>query len=337
MRDRVTLADVAKVAGVNPATVSRSLNEQTENQVNKETVRRIRKIARELGYTPNTVARGLRTRKSLTIGVVIPDLTNPIFPPLVRGVDSYLLPRGYSAFVVNTDGNSETENTLINSLMERQVDGLIIATGHGGDEMLAEFHKRGLCAVMVNRESPGAPFPAVTGDDSAGIGVVIEHLAKLGHKNVLHIAGPAESSTGRLRSQAFTAQSKKHGISGKVAKTNFYSIEAGQSAMDKILENKANPFTAVVAGNDLLALGVYHSIRSHNLNIPKDISVVGFNNMPFTQDFQPPMTTVDVPHFDMGVEAARLLLSQFDSEERAPIKVTLPVSLIVRGSTGLVS
>ena len=335
MRNRVTLADVAKIAGVNPGTVSRSLNPQTENQVNKETVRKIRKIAKELGYTPNTVARGLRTRKSLTIGVVIPDLTNPIFPPLVRGVDSYLLPRGYSALIVNSDGNVDTELVLINSLMERQVDGLIIATGHGGDEMLKDFHTRGVYAVMVNRESPGVPYPTVTGDDGAGISAAIEHLAALGHTEYIHLAGPSDSSTSKIRAHTFTIECKRLGLNGKIIKTTAYSIEAGQTAMDKFLDHKPSPFTAIVAGNDLLALGAYHSLRTHGLNCPDDVSVIGFNNMPFTNDFQPPMTTVNVPHFDMGVEAARLLLSQFEDEESAPVKVTLPVSLIIRDSTAL--
>ncbi|MEI6867916.1 MAG: LacI family DNA-binding transcriptional regulator [Actinomycetes bacterium] len=333
MRNRVTLADVAKAAGVNAATVSRSLNPATESQVSKETARKIKKIAKELGYTPNTVARGLRTRKSLTIGVVIPDLTNPIFPPIVRGIDSYLIPRGYSAFVVNTDGNHDIEQTLISSLMERQVDGLIVATGHTEGDLLTQYHQRGVKVVMVNRESPGIPFPAVTSDDSAGISAIIEHLVTLGHKNFIHLAGPTDSSTGLLRSRTFTSECKRLGLTGKVIKNESYSIDDGQAAVDKLLDHGTRNFTAIVAGNDLLALGAYHSLRTHGLKCPEDVSVVGFNNMPFTADFQPPMTTVNAPHFDMGVEAARLLLSQIDGIDTAPVKVTLPVSLIVRGST----
>ena len=336
MRNRVTLADVAKAAGVNAATVSRSLNPATESQVSKETARKIKKISKDLGYTPNTVARGLRTRKSLTIGVVIPDLTNPIFPPIVRGIDSYLIPRGYSAFVVNTDGNHEIEQTLISSLMERQVDGLIVATGHTEGDLLTQYHQRGVKVVMVNRESPGIPFPAVTSDDSAGISAIIEHLVALGHKNFIHLAGPADSSTGLLRSRTFVSECKRLGISGKVIKNESYSIDEGQAAVDKLLDHGTRNFSAIVAGNDLLALGAYHSLRTHGLKCPEDVSVVGFNNMPFTADFQPPMTTVNAPHFDMGVEAARLLLSQIEGIDTAPVKVTLPVSLIIRGSTARV-
>lgn len=333
MRNAVTLADVAKAAGVHPGTASRSLNEQTENQVSKETARRVQKIAKQMGYTPNTVARGLRTKKSMSIGVIVPDLTNPIFPPMVRGVDSYLLSRSYSVLVVNTDNNHEVEKKLFNSLMERQVDGLIIATGQNEKGTISEYHRLGVKAVMVNRELNGVPYPAVIGDDGNGIRMAIEHLASLGHKKLLHLAGPAASSTSRTRSQAFTDNCKRLGLQARIVKTEAYSVDAGQWAMDKYLDQYPYEITAVLAGNDLLALGVYHSLRLHGLRCPQDVSVVGFNDMPFSNDFQPPLTTIKAPYFDMGVEAARLILSQIDGVDNGPMKVTLPVSLIIRGST----
>lgn len=336
MRNSVTLADVAKAAGVHPGTASRSLNGQTQNQVSKETALRVRKIAKQMGYTPNTVARGLRTKKSMSIGVIVPDLTNPIFPPMVRGIDSYLLPRSYSVLVVNTDNNLEVEKNLFNSLMERQVDGLIIATGQNEKGSISEYHRLGVKAVMVNRELVGVPYPAVIGDDSDGIRMGIEHLASLGHKKLLHLAGPAASSTGRIRSQAFAKHCKRLGLQARIVKTEAYSVDEGQRVMDKYLDQNSNDITGVLAGNDLLALGVYHSLRLHKLQCPGDVSVVGFNDMPFSNDFQPPLTTIKAPYFDMGVEAARLILSQIDGGDNGPMKVTLPVTLIVRGSTARV-
>lgn len=336
MRNSVTLADVAKAAGVHPGTASRSLNQQTENQVSKETVRKVRKIAKQMGYTPNTVARGLRTKKSMSIGVIVPDLTNPIFPPMVRGIDSYLLPRSYSVLVVNTDNNLEIEKKLFDSLMERQVDGLIIATGQKEKGLVSEYHRQGVKAVMVNRELSGVPYPAVIGDDAKGISDAIEHLAALGHKRLLHLAGPVGSSTSRIRSQAFTQSCRRLGLQSHIVKTEAYSVDAGQRAMDTFLDQHPNEITGVLAGNDLLALGVYHSLRLHKLRCPKDVSVVGFNDMPFSNDFQPPLTTIKAPYFDMGVEAARLILSKINGVDNGAMKVTLPVSLIVRGSTARV-
>ncbi|HUW78856.1 MAG TPA: LacI family DNA-binding transcriptional regulator [Candidatus Nanopelagicaceae bacterium] len=334
MRKRVTLTDVAKVAGVHPGTVSRALTDATQDQVSQETVRRIRKVAKELGYTPNTVARGLRTNKSMTIGVIVPDLTNPIFPPIVRGIDSFLAPRGYSSLVVNTDGSDETERNLFGSLLERQVDGFIIATGHSNHQLMVEAHERGVQAVMVNRDAAGVPYPAVTGDDSQGIFAGVKHLVELGHKRLLHLAGPAGFSTSRIRADAFVAACRQVVIDGHVVHTTAYSVAAGQSAMDKVLDQKLDEYTAVIASNDLLALGTYHSLRTHGLRCPEDMSVVGFNDMLFANDFQPPLTTVRSPHFEMGVEAARLLLNEIAGTLPSGARVTLPVSLIVRGSTG---
>jgi LacI family transcriptional regulator len=333
MGNRPTLVDVAKAAGVHLSTASRALNDSTSTQISPETVKKVQKVAKELGYTINTVARGLRTKKTQTIGVIVPDLTNPIFPPIVRGIDSYLGPRGYSVLVVNTDNDAESERNHFNSLMRRQVDGLIIATGHTDQSIIADYHNQGITAVMVNREATGAPYPAVIGDDASGISMGVEHLASLGHKKLLHLTGPTESSTSRIRSQAFTAACKKLGLQAKIIKCSAYSIEAGQNAMDKFLDQNPKAITGVVAGNDLLALGVYHSLRSHGLKCPQDVSVVGFNNMPFANDFQPPLTTVDAPHYEMGVQAARIILNQIEGDESSPVKIMLPVSLIVRGST----
>ncbi|MDB5621413.1 LacI family DNA-binding transcriptional regulator [Tardiphaga sp.] len=333
MHKRVTLADVAQLAGVHPGTVSRALNEKTESQVNQATARRVRRVAKQLGYTPNAVARGLRTRLSMTIGVIIPDLTNPIFPPIVRGIDSYLAPRGYSALVVNTDGSNTAERTLFESLMERQVDGFIVATGHSQHQLMAEAHSRGVHAVMVNRDANGVPYSSVIGDDAQGIRAAVEHLVKLGHTKIVHLAGPVGFSTSHIRASAFVAACKEYDVPGRVFDTPAYSIEAGQEALDALLDSQLDPATAIVASNDLLALGAYHSLRSHGLRCPEDVSVVGFNDMPFAGDFQPPMTTVRAPHFEMGVESARLLLSEIAGSLSGAVMVTLPVSLVIRGST----
>ncbi len=334
MHKRVTLADVARVAGVHPGTVSRALNGKTESQVNQATARRVRRAAKQLGYTPNAVARGLRTRLSMTIGVIIPDLTNPIFPPIVRGIDSYLGPRGYSALVVNTDGRDDAERKLFESLMERQVDGFIVATGHSHHQLMADAHARGVHAVMVNRDADGVPYSSVVGDDSQGIHSAVRHLVQLGHRRIVHLAGPPGFSTSIIRADAFAAACEEAAIQAMTSATAAYSIEAGQDAMDRLLESAPDESpTAVVASNDLLALGAYHSLRSHGLRCPEDVSVVGFNDMPFAGDFQPPMTTVRAPHFEMGVESARLLLSEIAASASGTVKVTLPVSLIVRGST----
>ncbi len=334
MSSRATISDVARLAGVHPGTVSRAMNQSTESQVKPETVRKVRAAARQLGYTPNSIARGLRTSSSMTIGVIIPDLTNPIFPPIVRGIDSYLAPRGYSALVVNTDGSGTTERMLFESLTQRQVDGFIFATGHSGPSIASEAFDRGVKAVMVNREAGSVAYPAAVGDDAQGIRAALAHLAALGHRSVLHLAGPPSLSTSQVRRDAFVACCATFGITGTVLETSAYTVDEGQRAMDRALESGHPRSSAVMAGNDLHALGVYHSLRAHGLRCPEDVSVVGFNDMPFAGDFQPAMTTVRVPHFDLGVEAARLLLDEIENDAISAIKVVLPVELVVRASTG---
>jgi LacI family transcriptional regulator len=334
MSSRVTIADVARLAGVHAGTVSRALNKETERQVNHETLLGVRRAAKRLGYAPSSIARGLRTNSSMTIGVIIPDLNNPIFPPIVRGIDSRLSVRGYSAVVVNTDGSDDTERLLFESLVQRQVDGLIFATGHTGHSIAGEAFDRGIKAVMVNRDSGGVPYPAVVGDDAHGIKESLRHLAELGHRAIVHLEGPTSFSTSRIRAEAFVMGCVELGITGRVVPCSAYSVAAGQTAMDAVLNSDAARPTAIVAGNDLLALGVYHSLRLHGLVCPDDMSVVGFNDMPFAGDFQPAMTTVRTPHFEMGAESARLLLEQIDNSQQTALKITLPVELVIRASTG---
>jgi LacI family transcriptional regulator len=153
----------------------------------------------------------------------------------------------------------------------------------------------------------------------------------------VHLAGPIGLSTSQVRTESFVSGCAALGIEGRVFQAPTYTVEAGQQVMDEVLDSSDFRPTAVVAGNDLLALGVYHSLRLHGLRCPDDVSVVGFNDMPFAGDFQPPMTTVRTPHFELGVEAARLLLSQIEHSALTALRVVLPVELIVRASTGPVN
>ena len=335
-RKRITIGEVASAAGVHPATVSRALNPGTQHQVSPETVRRVKRVAQQLGYVPDIVARGMRTRQSMTIGVIIPDITNPLFPPIVRGIESFLRPLGYTALLANTDGDEAVEVAVFDSLMARRVDGFIVATGRMGEQpLLKRAYDNRVLAVMVNRLSGGAPYPLVTGDDASGIVASLAHLFALGHRDVLHIAGPMDLSTSRVRADAFRAiVAAEPDVTGRVREATALTVEAGKAAMDEELAGGAPHPTAVIAGNDLLAIGVMRSLREHGLRCPEDVSVVGFNDMPFAEDLSPSLTTVHVPMFDIGVESARLLLRGIESETQDAVTVSLPVSLVVRQSTG---
>ena len=331
---RVTIDDVAARAGVHKATVSRALNARTSGQVNKETAARVALAAEELGYVPNAMARGLRTSSSMTIGVIIPDLTNPFFPPIVRGIENYLQPRGYTALLANTDDSEAIERAALDSLLGRRVDGLVVASGSRQSSTLIEAHRAGVFAVMLNRDAGDIPYPLVTGSDAMGIAAAVAHLVEFGHRRILHIAGPADFSTSGTRADAFRGACASAKVSGTVVEVPALSVEAGQQAMDRILTERRSRPTAVIGGNDLVALGVLRSLRSHGLSCPGDMSVVGFNDIEFAQDANPPLTTVHVPMLEMGAEAARTLLDAIEARSQQQLTVRVPVSLMVRGSTG---
>ncbi|MFF4963121.1 LacI family DNA-binding transcriptional regulator [Streptomyces sp. NPDC001222] len=338
MSRRPTMADVARAAGVHKATASRALSPHSSGQLNPETVRRVLAAAKQLGYTPNAAARSLRTSRSRTVGVLIPDLTNPLFPHLVRGMEDVLLPRGYTALLANTDNDEAHERTQFQALTGRQVDGFIVATARRDHPLLREAHEAGIAVVLINRTTDQPLFPCVCGDDATGIGLAVDHLVGLGHTAIAHVSGPRTLSPGVVRAQAFHSALAAHGIdpgSCPVIDAPSYSEAAGATAADELLE-RSPAITAIVAGNDLIALGTLHTLRRRGLRCPQDVSIIGFNDMRFVDEFQPPLTTVHVPHHELGAEAARLLLDQLEGEDRGtgvPKRVLLPVDLVVRAST----
>ncbi len=337
MRDvrRATLKEVAELAGVHPATASRALNEATRSLVNAETAERVDAAASQLGYTPNPIARSLKTSRSASIGLLLPDLTNPLFPPIVRGIEDVLRTVGYSAWIVNTDNDPEREAEAIESFRSRSVEGYVAATARLQHPLLEELAAAGTPLVLVNRRVANAGIPSVTADDAAGVAMAMRHLTGLGHREIVHLAGPQDLSTGVTRRQAFRQALEDLGLpdgDDRVVGCAAWSEAAGAEAMERVVASDV-PYTAVLAGNDLIALGCYDALERHGLSCPGDVSVVGFNDMPFIHRVAPPLTSVRVPHYEIGAEAARLLLEVLQDTDRHPRSLLLPLSLSVRGST----
>ncbi len=330
-----TLRDVAEAAGVHAATASRALNPATRALVNADTARRVIKVAEQLGYRANPIARGLKTSKSGTVGLVIPDLTNPLFPPIVRGIEEVLETAGYSGLIVNTDNDPTREKMQIELLRSRQVEGLIVATARVDHPLLEHLHREGVPMVMVNRRPEGVDVPSITPDDAAGIQLAVRHLAELGHTRMAHVAGPPTTSTGVTRARAFGAAVRDLGLDDDpalVTTADHWSEDAGAAGLRRLYDNGAE-FTAIVAGNDLIALGCYDVFAERGIRCPDDVSVVGFNDMPFLDKLRPPLTTIAIPHQQIGAEAARLLLDAIADPTRGARSVMLAPSLVVRGST----
>jgi len=336
MPDRpATLRDVAAAARVHPATASRALNPETRLLVSEDTARRVTAAAAKLGYRPNPVARSLRTRRSHTVGVLIPDLNNPLFPPIVRGLEDKLAAAGYVALIGNTDADASRERLIFEQMRARHVDGFVLATATLHDRLLAEVAAADLPVVLMNRLSQDYSFPAVSVDNEQGARMAVSHLARLGHTRIAHIAGPQEASTGVSRLRGFREGMAAHGLEVRedlIAYAGRYTVEDGTRCTHELLAVQ-DGFTAVAAANDMLAVGCYAALDEAGLQCPDDISVMGFNDMPFIDRLRPPLTTVRFPHYQLGTEAAQLLLERI-SEREGPVKILyLAPELVVRGST----
>jgi LacI family transcriptional regulator len=335
MPDRpATLRDVAAAARVHPATASRALNPETRILVSEDTARRVSAAAAKLGYQPNPVARSLRTRRSHTVGVLIPDLNNPLFPPIVRGLEDKLAAAGYVALIGNTDADANRERLIFEQMRARHVDGFVLATATLHDRLLAEAAAADLPVVLMNRLSQDYSFPSVSVDNEQGARMAVSHLARLGHTRIAHIAGPQEASTGVSRLRGFREGMAAHGLEIRedlITYAGRYTVEEGTRCARELLAVEGG-FTAVAAANDMLAVGCYAALDDAGLQCPDDISVIGFNDMPFIDRLRPPLTTVRFPHYQLGTEAAQLLLERI-GERDAPVKILyLAPELIVRKS-----
>ncbi len=330
-----TLRDVAVAAGVHPGTASRAMNAETAHLVNPTTARRVREAATRLGYVPNPLARSLKTNRTLSLGAVVPDIANPLFPPILRGIEDVATASGYNLLIANTDNEAAREQEQVASLRARQVDGLILASARLEDPVVSTLVADGVPVVLVNRVEPDLPISSVAGDDSTGIRQVVDHLVGLGHRHIAHIAGPLSTSTGSIRARAFRQEVAEVGLDPAdcpVLEASGYLVEEGHRCLAELLRQHPGT-TAVVAANDMLAIGCYDALRELGLSCPRDVSIVGFNDMPFVDKVSPPLTTVHLRLYDTGAEAARLMLELLKDRSLPPKSVILPVSLVVRDST----
>jgi len=334
---RVKLTDVARAAGVHPGTASRALNPATRSRVSPETSRRVLKVAERLGYVPNTLARGLRTSTSFVVAMLVPDITNALFPPMVRGAEQVLSAAGYTLVLTDTDNDSDTERRQVEQLRARGTDGFIIATARWQDPLLEEIADQGVPAVLVNRNIGSRRLPYVGADERTGIQLAVEHLAGLGHRQIAHLGGPADTSTGRDRAFAF-----RQAVDGLGLPTNrnlvqvctSYSEAAGVEATRQLLKS-GQDMTAIVCGNDLIALGALSVLAEAGISCPEQVSVVGFNNMAMVDRLTPPLTTVRLPLHQIGELSARLLLAEIEGgpQNAGAVQSLLGVQLAVRGTT----
>jgi LacI family transcriptional regulator len=303
--------------------------------VSPATADRVLRAARSLGYRPNIYARTLKTARSDSIGVLIPDLTNPLVPPMVRGAEDVFLRAGYNVMVANTDNDPDRERSQIQSLRARQVEGLIVATAHLEHPYLETLHAEGVPLVLANRLLGVGHIPSVTADNAVGSAMAVEHLAALGHRRIAHVSGPEELSTGLVRRRGYLDGLRTAGLPedrALLVSCDAWTEDEGARALGRLLDSGLE-LTGVVAGHDRVALGCYDALAARGLSCPEDVSVVGFNDMPFMAKMRPALTTLRIEHYQVGAEAARLLLDALRDPGRPPRAVLLPPTLVVRDST----
>lgn len=327
------LKDVATAAGVHISTASRALDERTAPHVNAETVQRVRQAADKLGYQVNGMARALRRQRSMIIGMVIPDINSPVFPAVVRGAEDVLSGLGFSLLLANTDSDPAKARAQIVAMLASRADGLLLGGSLREDSVVDEFVAAGTPVVLVNRTIDRGGVPTVIADDYHGILAAVEHLYQLGHRKIGYIGGPCNLSTAWQRQAAFEQAASRLGLpAAGVIETAAFNEEAGLDAGQQLLD--AHPeATAVVAANDLLAIGVIDAAARRGLSCPRDLSVVGFNDIQYVRRLQPPLTTIRIPHYEVGRRAAELLLAMVENPSRHPETVMLAGELVVRGST----
>jgi LacI family transcriptional regulator len=334
-RRRITLRDVADRAGVHASTVSRALNPDTSSMVKPNVARRVTEAAQQLGYRPNPIASSLRTNRTLTVGIVIPDITNPLFPPIIRGIEDTLAPAGYTAIIANTDNDPDRERLTVERMRERRVDGLILATARRKDDLIDTCRREDIPLVLINRTIDGDGVASVVNDEALGMKLVVDHMLALGHSKIAYVGGPKHLSTGYLRNRGFRRAMRRAGITPDpdlIALTENFREAPGRLACTDLLSRGKN-FTAIIAANDLLALGCLDALAEAGLHCPDDISLSGFNDMPFLDRVTPPLTTVKISHYHMGTRAAETILDLAKQAEVPVQRLLLEPQLVVRAST----
>ena len=330
----VTLKELAARANVHPSTVSRVANNDPGLRIATTTRTRIEALLRETEYRPNGVARGLKLRTTLVLAVVIPDITNPFFAALFRGIEDGATPRGYQVLLCNTDGSPERQRAHLQSLAARRVDGVILASTFLKDPAVRWLRHQRTPYVLVNRFSDEGVDPFVGSDDAMGATLATQHLIGLGHVRIGHLAGQPTVSTGILRRKGYSAALAEAGIAPDpdlVVESGFVE-EGGAQAMDRLLSLN-DPPTAIFAVTDMTAVGAYGAARRRGLRIPDDLAIVGYNDIPLAGRLIPGLTTVHVPIHEFGSVAARMLLEQIETGVLTPRRVVFSPQLLVRGSS----
>ncbi len=331
----VTIRDVAKRAGVAPITVSRVVNNAPE--VNPITRERVKKAIAELHYVPNAMAKGLRSNQTHTIAVVLTDVTNPFWTTLVRGVEDTAAPQNYHVILCNTDEDAEKEANYITILLQRRVDGIIIAPCTQDKQRLEVLKRHNVPCVLVDRHVKGFKSDSVRSDGKTGARRLTEHLIELGHRSIAIVIGPAGISTAAERLDGYCEALQAHGIAvdESLIKQGSYKQDRSNQFVQELLSQPHRP-TAILAANNFIGMGVLQALREAGLRVPDDIALVCFDDIPQASLIYPFLTVCAQDAYKMGVVSAEMLLKRMAAKSPHPRshEIVLDTELIIRKSCG---
>ncbi|WP_070000071.1 LacI family DNA-binding transcriptional regulator [Cellulosilyticum sp. I15G10I2] len=333
---KTTIKDIAQKANVSVGTVSKILNKK-DGHISDETRQKVMATAKELNYTPNTLARSLVTRQTKTIGLILPDISNPFFPELARGAEDKASEAGYSIMYCNTDDDMKKEDKYIQMLTEKMVDGIIITQSTARKMTSEKLQSVTTPIVLIDRDVEGEGIRGkVLVDNLMGAYEAMKHLILKGHKKIVFVAGPLTSNTTKARLEGYKKALKEFKIpfNQNYILEGQYKSEWGFNAVKQLFE-KDYDFDAVFCGNDLIAISVVRALKDAGKLIPQNIAVIGYDDIPMASLIEPPLTTVRQPIYEMGYHAAEMLVDIIenpneDIEERS---VLLDTQLIIRKTT----
>ncbi len=329
-----TIREVAASARVSVATVSRVVS-GSPHRVSAETRRRVLAAVARLHYHPNLVARGLKKRITHTIGLIVPDISNPFFPAIARGIEDVASRAGLAVLLCNTYEDLAKESSYLTLLSKRMVDGLIFATVGANTEHLRMLRRQRVPVVLIARAPVDVEIDAVLVDNRRGAREATEHLLRLGHRRIAFIGGPAtvSSATERLAGYRDAMDAAGVRVDSALVIDGGFRADGGAAAVAGLLRREIS-FTAILAGNDLMAIGAMEELRRHGRRLPEDVAVVGFDDITFASLVEPPLTTVAQPKYRMGCLAMERLLELIGGGGHRPRRLVLEPQLVIRRSCG---
>ncbi|GAB3815246.1 LacI family DNA-binding transcriptional regulator [Tessaracoccus terricola] len=325
---------VAEKAGVSPATASAVLNAKTDGtiRVGEPTRKRVLAAARELGYSPNRAARSLRTRQSHLIGVVVPDITNPLFPRFVRAAQLRAEELGYYAMVWDTFGDADRERAAVRAMLTHGVDAVVLVTDHLTGEDLAPLLRAGVALAATDADLDADAVDRVSEDLAEGARRATMHLVERGHKHIAHIAGDLSNASGRRRRDGYAAVMAAHGLSATIVGGDSFDPESGRAAMAELLDLDDRP-TAVYAANDMIAIGALRAVHAAGLRVPEDVAIVGTDDISHADVVHPALTTMDVRPEQVARRLVEVTVARLTGDVTAPVREIVTPVLVPRSSS----